>query len=121
MRAIARIKDAEYRRKNREKYNKKRNAWRRENKHKKNALNANYRIRKRKASFTLTDKQKEELHYFYWLAQDLRATTGEKYEVDHILPLQGDTVCGLHVPWNLQVIPAYINRYKSNRQIGDQT
>lgn len=39
----------------------------------------------------------------------------EKWEVDHVVPLKSRLVCGLHVENNLQVIPALVNRSKSNR------
>lgn len=41
--------------------------------------------------------------------------TGIPHEVDHIHPVNHPRLCGLTVPWNLQVIPASENRQKSNK------
>lgn len=74
-----------------------------------------YRARKLKATPPwLSKEQKDEIKRFYWLSQDLKAVTGETYHVDHIVPLQGENVCGLNVPWNLQILPADVNIRKKN-------
>lgn len=42
---------------------------------------------------------------------------GERFQVDHIIPLHGELVSGLHVPWNLQVIYTVVNQAKSNMRV----
>jgi len=62
----------------------------------------------------LSEDQKWMIAEAYDLARIRAEVTGIKWHVDHIVPLQGRNVCGLHVPWNLQVIPASLNCSKRN-------
>lgn len=50
----------------------------------------------------------------YSQARKLTKRTGIPHQVDHIVPLQGRSVCGLHVESNLRVISKAENMHKSN-------
>ena len=65
----------------------------------------------------ITQEQKEAIKGLYLHAMRLTKITGERYVVDHIIPLINPTVCGLHVPWNLRVITQKENLLKSNKLI----
>lgn len=54
----------------------------------------------------------------YANARYLSEVTGHQHHVDHIIPLRGETVCGLHVEYNLRVIPHFMNTRKGNRLEG---
>ena len=78
------------------------------------ANKAKYRAAKRmRVPAWLNKGQRFEMVCVYVYCNALRRI-GLDYEVDHVVPLQGETVSGLHVPWNLQVIPRKENRAKSN-------
>jgi len=77
---------------------------------------AKYRAAKLLATpIWLTDKQLSQIEYYYNMAKLIQDISGEETHVDHIIPLQGKEVCGLHVPWNLQILSRTDNLKKSNR------
>lgn len=90
--------------------------WVKNNPHKKLHLNTLRYARKMKQTPPwLSADHKREILDFYNLSQKLSRETGVRHHVDHIIPLKGKFVSGLHVPWNLQVIPATQNIKKGNK------
>lgn len=65
----------------------------------------------------LTEEDFWMIEQSYELAQLRSKLFGFAWHVDHIIPLQGKTVSGLHVPQNLQVIPWIDNVKKANRYL----
>lgn len=113
--------DREYRKKNRKKLNKQISDWINRNPEKRKfhvqnwlskrpgfiaARQAKYRAMRLQQTPKWSDLEKIE---------EIYRDCPPGFNVDHIVPLQGKNVRGLHVPWNLQIIPAKENRKKSNK------
>lgn len=106
------------------------NNWNNENKAKRRQMNktwfdknpgikalysASRRIAVEIQSPPLSEDQQSKIAEIYRNAKILSIETGIPHHVDHIIPLKANNCSGLHVPWNLQIIPASENVKKNNR------
>lgn len=91
--------------------------WKAKNHHYVLAMNTARQAHVRRATPAWVDHKK--IHAIYAARERVELETGIRHDVDHIIPLRGKGVCGLHVPWNLQIIPRIENQRKSNRLLRD--
>lgn len=111
-----RARSARYRVANKEKVSVTKKAYAQDNKYKVNASVARRAAAKvQRTPIWLTQDDHWMIEQAYELAALRTAMFGFSWHVDHVLPLRGKLVSGLHTPYNLQVIPGAENCRKGNR------
>jgi len=107
-----------YRANNVERVRATRSKWYQRNKAKQKAHARNREaIKLQRTPKWLTKEQLQQIEEFYVMVEDLQWLNdpSDPLQVDHIVPLQGKNVSGLHVPWNLQILPRSVNIAKGNK------
>lgn len=115
-----------------EQYNAYSKAWVQRNPEKRKQVSAEYAKRNPEKVLANTNARRARLMKACPAWADLKAIqkiyeerrkisldTGIAHHVDHIIPLRGKNVCGLHVPWNLRVIPASEN-FRKGAKVDDR-
>lgn len=113
--AKAKLIYKKFREENREQRNAHKRSWVQANRGGVNAYNVKRHTEKLKRTPAwLTDFDLDRIKCLYQLAAMRSRESDQRWHVDHIIPLQGEFVSGLHVPSNLRVIPAVENNRKYN-------
>lgn len=90
--------------------------YRKQNRYKLNAIGSRHRAQKlERTPNWLTKEHLEQIKLFFKKAKELQRGDGIPRHVDHIVPLKGKNVSGLHVPWNLQILTQHENVTKNNK------
>lgn len=73
------------------------------------------RYASRKGPNWLSAEDRLKILEIYQESSKLSIATGIPHQVDHVVPLCGGEVCGLHVPWNLRILTAVENNSRPRR------
>jgi 5-methylcytosine-specific restriction endonuclease McrA len=106
------LANKKYRLENREKFNEVCKKWHQRNPEKHNEIIAKRRSQKKHGIISLSKEQRKIMRCFYKQADRLEKRFGLQFHVDHIIPLSKG---GLHIPTNLQVLPAKLNLKKNSK------
>ena|ERR1700677_1184159 len=110
------IRDRLYNKKNKEKRRQQEKQWRILNRGAYNCKSAKRRAAKlQRTPKWLTQLEHEKIKEYYLYAQFFTESLEVSHDVDHIIPLQGKNISGLHVPENLQILAAKQNDQKGNK------
>jgi hypothetical protein len=110
VRAMSRARERKWRADNPERVRENDRRFKDNNKELVRSYKSKYRARKKHAMPSwLTPDHISQINAVYVEAKRLEGKTGIAHHVDHIVPLAGKIVCGLHVPWNLRAIPGIEN------------
>jgi len=107
------VNSKKYYQQNQEKMRESNRLWNKNNRPRRKAIAAKYRAASLQASVPWANQ--EAIASVYKECLEVSRITGILHHVDHIVPLQGKLVCGLHNEFNLGIIPAKENLTKSNK------
>jgi len=81
-----------------------------------NKRNKERRLKMKEFTPSWFENERDQIKEIYNIARQMEELTGERFHVDHMYPIAGENVCGLHCAANLQPIPATLNHEKGNRE-----